>query len=1045
MTDYLAPVNLDAATVKGQASVSGGQASYQIPIDLPPGRAGIQPNVAVSYSSQGGNGVIGRGFSLNAGSSISRCGSTFEHDTMTRSVTFDAATDRLCFNGQRLINISGRYGDGGTIYRTEMDTFVEVEQSNEINDVDSHFTVTFPDGHTATYGASSNSRYKPKGLTTTLTWKITQESYSSGKNTIDYRYLTPVQGEHLLEYIYYTGADGNLGDRFVQFVYESRDDTQVNFIQGGELKYTRRLAEIKTYTGTSRWVSKYQFDYQYSQASGRTLLESIKRCGKYEGNEQCTTETDFNWFDDAAFFELQSAGYHSDSRFNRVFSNERRIEDVIPQGDANGDGVLDFKNFLMDAEGRYAGTPSHTPTNCFLGYVTGQWRCVNVDVNNDGKTDGFYRQSDRLGFRVNGRSILTTVPFRQSRPDAIVNGSDFNGDGYVDIVISRMKNNSFSNREHYLYLHTTDVGNPYINNGILLGESNFNIQMRERNETHMGTSRIEYAGDIDGNGLPDYVRLSSWHSINFSGHSSGDGNIAISRQDITAVYLNHGVNGNVSFTTLDVSEFNEYGGYSLFADVTGDGLPDILDVGNGDIRVNIGGGLFAAKQDGFRLPSFGFQVYSSDGSEMMNSRYLYHTSSMMFSDFDLDGKVELLLPNAVEVPACVDIRENPVGSLRTVVKKVCGNAIHSTKRINIPDQEFGMIETTEPIDSNYLDHNIYRYRSINFDLDSDGELQISSTGTDFIAAANQSVAMDVYGNGLTDIMFTYGSRQPDPERFSYTRFENGSANGTDLQGEPFGVYWYRNYGAGSGQTIYDYQPVDYLQSVTDGFGNRSEWDYRPLTTGEDTQAASQFYELTPEESNDDPEYLHFASSMYTVKSFVQSNAVGGENETQYAYKGAMLNTQGRDFTGFQEIIEKDVRRNITTRSKFNQKFPRIGLLEKQDTSLNQTPISRLVNQWQQNPNHTVNNVEHLFLKQATLQTWDTNGIAMMRKVTLVPSANDDIDEYGNVKKQTVTTTDFIDGEANTDTIEINTQYEPSDGWLNKVIERATTVSVIGSV
>ena len=1040
---FLEAVNLSAATVQGQADVSGGQASYQIPIELPPGRADVQPKVSVSYSSQGGNGVVGRGFTLNAGSSISRCGSTFEQDRTTRSVTFDATTDRLCFNGQRLIDISGGYGQSGTIYLTEMDSFVKVVQSSQINEPNSYFTVYYPDGHSATYGKSADSRFTPSGLSTPLTWKITQASYSSGRNTIDYRYTTPTAGEHLLEYIYYTGTNDKLGDRYVKFVYEPRPDPSINYLQGGELRSTRRLAEIETYAGSNNWISQYQFNYKLSQASERSLLKGVTRCGQYNGNSQCTTETEFSWFDEAAKFELQAAGYHHNSGFQRVFSDERHIRDVLPQGDADGDGVLDFKSFSMDAEGIYTGTPSHTPSNCFLGYVTSQWRCVNVDVNNDGKTDGFYRQSNRLGFHVNGRNILTTVPFDKDKPDAIVNGSDFNGDGFVDIVLSRMKGDSYSQREHYLYLHTANVNHPYINNGILLGANNFSVQKRERNEVHLGTSRIEYAGDIDGNGLPDYVRLTSWHSIHFSGHSSGSGNIAISRQDVESIYLNHGRNGNVSFTEKDISSLNEYGSYSVFADVTGDGLPDLLDVGNGDIRINKGAGIFDAKQDGFRLPSFRFEVYSSDGSEMMTSKYLYHTSSMMFSDYDLDGKVELLLPGSIEVPACVDIRENARGSTRWITKKVCGADIHGTQLINTPDQEFGFIESSVPIDSNYKDHNIYRYRSINFDLDSSGALEVSSTHTDFIAAATQSAAIDIYGNGMTDIMFTYGSRQPDPNRYSYTRFENGSANGTDLQGKPFGVYWYRNYGAGTGQTIYDYQPIDYLQTVQDSLGNTSEWDYRPLTTGEQSSVASQFYTLTPDDINDDTDYLHFASSMYTVKSFNQSNGVGGENRTEYAYKGAMLNTRGRGFTGFREIIEKDVQRNIVIGSQFEQKFPQIGLLKEQETIVGDNVIRRLVNQWQDNPNHEISGVAHQFLKQSTLDTWDINGTQMMRRVTSLPSEYD-IDQYGNVEKQRVVTTDYIDGQQNIDTVEIITDFAPSSSswWLNKVNSKTSKTFAI---
>ncbi len=48
----LATVNLNSVIVNGKSGVTGGQASYQIPINLPPGRFGVQPNVSINVTIQ---------------------------------------------------------------------------------------------------------------------------------------------------------------------------------------------------------------------------------------------------------------------------------------------------------------------------------------------------------------------------------------------------------------------------------------------------------------------------------------------------------------------------------------------------------------------------------------------------------------------------------------------------------------------------------------------------------------------------------------------------------------------------------------------------------------------------------------------------------------------------------------------------------------------------------------------------------------------------------------------------------------------------------
>ena len=114
--------------IPGEAGVSAlGAAEYRIPIKVAPGTAGMEPKLALKYSSQGGAGMLGMGWSLEGLSGITRCPQTMATDGVRGSVRNDA-NDRFCMDGQRLINSNGmaNYQGAGAEYRTEIESFTKV-------------------------------------------------------------------------------------------------------------------------------------------------------------------------------------------------------------------------------------------------------------------------------------------------------------------------------------------------------------------------------------------------------------------------------------------------------------------------------------------------------------------------------------------------------------------------------------------------------------------------------------------------------------------------------------------------------------------------------------------------------------------------------------------------------------------------------------------------------------------------------------------------------------------------------------------------------
>lgn len=106
-----APVGTTPGTFSVNAS---GSATYVVPLELPPGRAGVQPELSLMYDSSRGLGRFGVGWSLAGISKIAPCDATFAQDGVLGSKV------GFCLDGQRLIEV------GPDEFRTERDSFARI-------------------------------------------------------------------------------------------------------------------------------------------------------------------------------------------------------------------------------------------------------------------------------------------------------------------------------------------------------------------------------------------------------------------------------------------------------------------------------------------------------------------------------------------------------------------------------------------------------------------------------------------------------------------------------------------------------------------------------------------------------------------------------------------------------------------------------------------------------------------------------------------------------------------------------------------------------
>jgi len=323
--------------LKGQFSVSDeGSPRYTIPFEVPPGRAGIEPALSLTYVGSKANGEEGVGWQLQGLSKITRCPRSFGIDGYAAPIKNDSS-DLFCIDGKRLEVVSGDYGGNGAEYRTLIDTFAEVKSYWDPGDGiqlelgpnlqrvprnkrgPDRFIVRTNDGKILTFGTTRDSLILDRSGVR-YAWLIKRvEDRAGNYMTVSYETFHPnlVSFDQMMSNmvrpsaITYTGNGSTDGTRHVFFEYSAqgvRKDSLLMFGQGGVASVVPgRLQVLSTYVN-GKAVKNYRFHYPEGDLS---QIDTVTECA---GSDQstCKLSTKFKYKHEDSGFSLSPQSLAND-------------------------------------------------------------------------------------------------------------------------------------------------------------------------------------------------------------------------------------------------------------------------------------------------------------------------------------------------------------------------------------------------------------------------------------------------------------------------------------------------------------------------------------------------------------------------------------------------------------------------------------------------------------------------------------------------------------------------------------------------------------
>jgi len=213
-----------------------GTMSYAIPIEVPSGRHGMEPRIALSYRSSSGNGWVGVGWELELGSVERGTRSGVSYDPLSTDFVFrvaGAAVDLVDYSsGEYRAKIEGAF------FRIKKLTAADGKP---------YWEATSKVGTRYLFGQSAASRQdNPANPNEIFKWSLDRVEDTNG-NFMHLSY-TKDQGQIYLDRIDYAGNGSMAPTNYVKFYLEGRNDAPVLFTQNFAVKTAYRLKTIDIFS-----------------------------------------------------------------------------------------------------------------------------------------------------------------------------------------------------------------------------------------------------------------------------------------------------------------------------------------------------------------------------------------------------------------------------------------------------------------------------------------------------------------------------------------------------------------------------------------------------------------------------------------------------------------------------------------------------------------------------------------------------------------------------------------------------------------------------